>query len=194
MFIFTKEGVFYHIEDAHSIGPTPPSGTRLGTGFERGLYTFDGAGLHFTTLVDTNGDVGTSGSDFFTFPTTVNGDIITFDPGDGSSPGHMYRVVSSPGGPPIGGWLVGDPTERNRSFAAVLTASGKFFQANDHVEFGFDDADPGRPLHRAEVLGRGLHLLGGHRLGDGYHLVRVRLAQRSRDQGHRADRVSASAC
>lgn len=142
VFVFTKEGVFYHIEDALSIGPTPPAGTRLGTGFERGLYTFDGTGLHFTTLVDTNGDVGTSGTDFFTFPVSVNGDVATFDDGSGT-PSLMYRVVGTAGGPPIGGWLVGDPTERNHSFVAVALASGHIFQANDHVDFGSEEADRG---------------------------------------------------
>jgi uncharacterized membrane protein len=177
VFVFTKEGVFYHIEDAHSIGPTPPPGTRLGTGFERGLYTFDGAGLHFTTLVDTNGDVGTSGGDFFTFPVTVNGNVATFDDGSGT-PSYMYRVVSSAGGPPIGGWLVGDPTVRDHSFVAVTLASGQMFQANDHVDFGSNDADRGAytltPTACSPLLPSGLDCLrldvfpvdGGEDLGN----------------------------
>lgn len=143
VFIFTADGVYYHIEDVKKVGsipPNPPAGTRLGTGFERGLYTFDGRGMTFTTLVDTNGDIGASGADGFTFPTSVSGDILTFDEGNG--PDHLYRVVGSLGSF-AGGWVAGDATQRDHSFAVVALANGQIFQANDHVEFGPDEADRG---------------------------------------------------
>ena len=135
--IFTATGVYYHIENIQAVGPNPPAGTPLGFGFERGLYTFNGSGLHFTTLVDTNGSIGASGTDFFTFPVTISGDIATLDDGDG--PGRMYRIVGSPGSI-AGAWVAGDPTQRDSSFLAVALANGVIFQANDHADFGSEDA------------------------------------------------------
>lgn len=145
VFLFTADGVYYHVEDVKKVGnvpPNPPAGTRLTTGFERGLYYFNGSGISFTTLVDTNGDIGASGADGFTFPASISGDILTFDEGDGGPPDHMYRIVGSPGSF-AGGWIAGNPTQRDHSFAVVALANGQIFQANDHIDFGSEEADRG---------------------------------------------------
>jgi hypothetical protein len=54
----------------------------------------------------------------------------------------MYRIVGSHGSF-AGTWLSGNPTERDHSFVVVALANGKVFQANDHVEFGAEDAERG---------------------------------------------------
>ena len=125
VFVFTDDGVYYHIEDM-------PSG---GYGFERGFYTFDGSSITFTTLADTNGSIGASGANGVTVPLTVSFNRATM--GTGPNADVAYRIVGSPGSF-AGGWVSGNPTQRDSSFAGVAVA-GVLFQASDDL-FGPGDA------------------------------------------------------
>ncbi len=123
--VFTDQGVYYHIES-----------TQPGFGFERGLYTFDGSSITFTTLVDTNGTIGASGANGSIIPFTVNGNQSTL--GTGPDADVAFRIVGSPGSF-AGAWVSGIPTQRDSSFVGVAIAN-TLFQANDDLFGPGDDA------------------------------------------------------
>lgn len=115
---FTDDGAYYHVEG----GP----GDAL-AGFERGLYTFAGGQFALTTLVDTNGSAGLSSD--------TNG--VSFGPaavvGDTLDVGGQVVARRIKGGPSsiVGGWVLGDATQRDNSVAVAFIANGRYFLALD---------------------------------------------------------------
>ena len=129
--VFTADGAYFHIKRMQA-------GTFVSAGFEHGYYTYDGTNFTVTTLFDSNGDEGLSDGNGSTFPVAVTGDTLTFvdDPEDS----HLERVVGGPGSI-VGGWVQGNPAQRDSSFVAVFLASGQMFQATDNPEFGGPGAE-----------------------------------------------------
>jgi len=122
--IFTGDGAYYHIEQA--------SPGDLGSGFERGYYTFDGSKLSFTTLVDTNGSIGASGANGAPMPATIVGDTLML--GDEPVAGRINGVA----GTLNGAWIQGTPTQPDSSIAIVFTPSGKYLMAWDDKNQGIN--------------------------------------------------------
>jgi hypothetical protein len=118
--VFTADGAYYVIEE---------------TGFERGLYSFDGSALSFTTLLDTSGEDGASYlNGALLSPVIVAGDTIM-------PPGPLLgiRFPGSIAEPLVGAWVNGNPTLPGSSFVAVLLGSAhghRVFQASDGPIFG----------------------------------------------------------
>ena len=131
--VFTADGAYFHIGRMQA-------GTFVSAGFEHGYYTYDGTNFSVTTLFDSNGDEGFSDGNGSTFPVAVTGDTLTFvdDPQDS----QLERVVGGPGSI-VGGWVQGNPAQRDSSFVAVFLDSGEMFQATDNPEFGGPDAGYG---------------------------------------------------
>lgn len=124
--VFTADGVYYHIEGE----PGEPL-----AGFERGLYTFNGSQLAFTTLFDTNGSTGLSDTNGSSFSIAVSGDTLIAD-----GQVQAYRIAGSPGSI-VGGW-VGEFPGSDSSLVVAFTDS-RFFQANDDgSELGTYTWDP----------------------------------------------------
>ena len=123
--VFTADGVYYEIEE--------------GQGFERGLYTFDGSNVSFTTLLDTNGSAGFSDDERF--------DLSSRRPHRGRAAGRRRRrlCVALPRcgrhhrrrlgrrQPHSARQLIrgGLPRQRNGS---------RYFTANDYPEFGLTES------------------------------------------------------
>jgi hypothetical protein len=110
MVIFTAEGVFYHVEGE--------AGDPL-AGFERGLYTFTGSQVAFTTLFDLNGSTGLSSDNGSSYgPVAVVGDELLVG---GEVQGR--RIVGGPGSI-VGGWIGGNPAQSHNGFVLSFAATG----------------------------------------------------------------------
>lgn len=120
--IFTADGAYYHIEQA--------SPGDLGSGFERGYYTFDGNRLSFATLLDTNGSIGASGANGAPFPATIVGDTLML----GGEP--VALRLNGAAGTLNGAWVQGTPTQPDNSIAIVFTPSGRYLMAWDDKNQG----------------------------------------------------------
>lgn len=126
--VFTADGVYYEIEE--------------GQGFERGLYTFDGSTVSFTTLLDTNGSAGLSDDNGLTFQV---GAPIGDELRDGTGVAFAWRFPGAAGSI-VGAWIYGNPTLPDSSFVAVFLGSAngsRFFTASDNPEFGADEIEVG---------------------------------------------------
>ena len=121
--IFFSNGYYMHIQ-MNDVGDSTGA-----DGFERGQYTWDAAtgAVTFTTLLDTNGDIGLSGADGATGVTlTVAGDTATLTfPGE--DPHVLTRVVGS--NPLVGAW--GDAAAADNSVALVFLPNGYYVMAQD---------------------------------------------------------------
>ena len=129
--IFTADGIYFHIHGELFDGYT---------GFERGLYSFDGTTIAITTLHDTNGAVGLSGSNGLMSAVSVVGDTVVVGGQD-----WARRVVGARG-TPVGAWIFGTPTLPNSSYVGVFLGSeqgSRFFQATDSPLFGGDGTESG---------------------------------------------------
>lgn len=126
---FMADGTYYVIEP---------------DGMERGAYTFDGSSVSATTRLDMNGDSGLSDDNGRLLPVSIVGDELhspancTFDSNNPDVCFIARRVTAGPG-EPYGGWVLGNPMQDDSSVVFVLTASGKYFLAQD----GNPAADPG---------------------------------------------------
>lgn len=107
--VFTADGVYYHINGA----PGNPQ-----NGFERGYYTFDGSNVVYTTLLDTNGSTGVSRENGSDIPFTITGDTEGF---------RLAGIA----GTLVGGWTLGNPTQRDSSAVIVFTPGGQYLFAQD---------------------------------------------------------------
>jgi len=176
--VFTADGVYYEIEE--------------GQGFERGLYTFDGSNVSFTTLLDTNGSAGFSDANGLTFQVGAPiGDELR--DGDGVAFAHRFPGAA---GTIAGAWVNGNPTLADSSYLGVFLGSAngsRFFTANDNPEFGADEIEVGTytwdpATHQLDVTpfggptdvgnhatpapdGLSIHVLGDD--GDEFDLARV---------------------
>ena len=112
-----------------------------GNGYERGLYTFDGNALTFTTLGDTNGSGGFSPDNGFTIAAgTIVGDTLFFE---GEAVGHRYS-----GGPGsiVSAWVHGNPAQQDSAIVLVFLGGDtgfRYFMGNDDPLFGSDGSDLG---------------------------------------------------
>lgn len=109
-FVYTADGAYYQIR-------------RLAdpfSGFERGYYTFNGSRVAYTTLLDTNGATGLSGSNGSSIPLTLNeGDRV------GGTAGTL-----------TGAWTLGNPTQPDSSSVVVFTSGGQYLFAQDGTGTG----------------------------------------------------------
>ncbi len=86
-------------------------------GMEWGTYTFDGATLAFTGLLDTNGGWGLSSA---SLPVALDGNTLTVDTGDGD---FVFNRISSDS--LVGGWLAVGP-ENDESVSITFLDDGTF--------------------------------------------------------------------
>ncbi len=111
----------------------------MNSGFERGLYSWNGAtgALDVTTVQDMNGDDGLSDLNGMLSGVTFNPTTGVAQVGSTSIPGS--RLAGGPGSV-VGGWVLGNPAEADSSVVVVLTAGGKYLLGQD----GPDDDPTGR--------------------------------------------------
>ena len=131
--VFTADGAYYHIGRMES-------GGFVTTGFEHGYYTYNGSVFTVTTLFDSNGKDGFSDGNGSTFPVAVTGNTFTFL--DDPQGPDLVRLVGGPDSI-VGGWVQGNPAQRDSAFVVVLTDSGHILQATDNPEFGGPGAEHG---------------------------------------------------
>ena len=133
--VFMADGTYY------LINPTvTETETNAAPGFERGLYTWDGATGAFTvtTLNDTNGDAGLSDNNGMLNATVfVLGDTLSLT--DGGAPIGTRIVAPAP--TPlqdtiVGAWVIGSPAVPDSSFVAVFDADGTYWHAQDGLAGG----------------------------------------------------------
>jgi hypothetical protein len=121
--VMMADGTYYHLDASHG---SAPAGENT-SGFERGRISWDSAAgmVLFTTLQDTNGDVGLSGANGIPVPAVVSGDSLLIFGGL-----QATRLVG-PAGTPIGSWVLGDARFPNSSAVLMLMAGGHFVFAVD---------------------------------------------------------------
>jgi hypothetical protein len=111
-----------------------------GNGFERGLYTYDGNVLTFTTLHDTNGSGGFSPDNGFTIQGgSIVGDTLFFG---GEAVGHRYTGPGSI----VSAWVRGNPAQHDSAIVLVFLGSDtgfRYFIGSDDPLFGDDFIDRG---------------------------------------------------
>ena len=123
---FFSNGYYVIVETA--LPGDAPTGI---SGFERGQYAWNAAtgAITFTTLVDTGGDYGLSGSNGAEGMTlTLSGDHAVFS-APGEAPHALTRVVSTAANAIVGAW--GEGTVQDNSVVAVFLPNGYYFMAQD---------------------------------------------------------------
>ena len=133
--VFMADGTYY------LINPTvTATEVNAAPGFERGLYTWDGATGAFTvtTLNDTNGDAGLSDNDGMLNATVfVSGDTFSLTPGGATIGTRIAAPANTPlGGTIVGAWVVGNPAAADSSFVAVFDSDGRYYHAQDGANAG----------------------------------------------------------
>ena len=135
---------FDNSSDPGDVAVFMADGTYMGmdsNGYERGLYTFDGNALTFTTLGDTNGSGGFSPSNGFSIQAgSIVGDTLFFE---GEAVGHRYTGAA---GSIVSAWVRGNPAQQDSAIVLVFLggdAGFKYFMGNDDPLFGSDGSDLG---------------------------------------------------
>jgi hypothetical protein len=143
--VFMADGTYYFIQPA-----VQPSEPNAATGFERGLYTWNGATGAFTvtTLNDTNGDAGLSDNNgSLDGAVSIAGDVLSVN---GTVTGARIKAQeTSAQDPLIGAWAAGNAALDQGSLVIVFDEAGSYYvaqdgpQADDSIESGTFDWNPG---------------------------------------------------
>ena len=121
-------------------------------GFERGLYTWDGATGAFTvtTLNDTNGDAGLSDNDGMLNATVfVLGDTLSLTENGPAVGSRIKATGNTPQDSIIGAWVAGSPARDDGSLAIVFDGTEAYYLgmdgpgADDGIEYGTYQWNPG---------------------------------------------------
>ncbi|MDB6127262.1 MAG: hypothetical protein JWM35_1158, partial [Verrucomicrobia bacterium] len=122
--IFFASGYYVHIQTAQTADA--PNGV---SGFERGQYTWNATTGAFTalSLLDTNGDIGLSGSGS-NLTLTISGDTLTaVVPGE--SPHVGTRLTGTT--PLVGAFYSGDPSIGDKFATVIFLPNGFYYFAED---------------------------------------------------------------
>ena len=124
VFIFFASGYYVHIQTA--LASDAPGGV---SGFERGQYTWNASTGSFlaTSLLDTNGDIGLSGSGT-KISISIVGDTLTAAVQGGTTQ-IGTRITSSV--PLVGAFYSGDPSVGDKFAAVVFLPNGFYYFAED---------------------------------------------------------------
>ena len=155
-FVLMANGSFYQFES----GWDESDNKNFLNGFERGVYTYDNAGLlTFYVRQDNNGAGGLTEVDGMVFATSITGNSMTAVPVMGCEPiedctSTLTRVIGF-GGSTYGAWVVGDARVDDDSAVLVRFSDNSFLvgvddhenpSAPDGIEFGTGTWNPSTRL------------------------------------------------